>query len=404
MTINIKHILKDHAYQHIPLSYDEAYELGLFVLNGCREVLVKKWIELTQREAEERACILIQGISALCALHDNITYTWRWNEKNARIHEHNLPQSAAEQIAGVCTAVFENDIAKSHYGFLRPNVPYAIDNCGMGGDLVATANVSTISAFIASATGIIMCKHGSPANADKGRHGSSDFIVQICGINNLASKDAVEKCVEKLGFGYTEACDTGYKQIHMQTHKIAFLSHMNDIIGPITNPIDPEIMTKKILGMNHMIPPKVVAEAYQILNQRGVTNLKHGFFVRGYVNADRYEGIDEVSVCEGGTEVAELKNGEIQEYFLEAVDFGISPVSMEDIIPIGSKGDYSMRILRGEINGSRIQIVLANAALLLKLAGVAEDLKDCYRQAEEILQSGKAHEKMLAVREMLPLK
>ncbi|MDO9231017.1 MAG: hypothetical protein Q7U36_00865 [bacterium] len=403
--MDIKHILKDHAYQNIPLNYKEAYELGLFILNGCREVLNKKWTELkNEEEAKERVRILIQGISALCTLHNKATYRWRWNEESAEIHEYKLPQSSAEQIAGICAAVFDHDVAKSKYGFLHPKVPYVMDNCGMGGDLIVTANISTIAAFIASAAGVIMCKHGSPANADKGRHGSSDFISQICGIDNFALNVAVEKCVEDLGFGYTEACDTGYKGIHIQTHEIACLPHMNDIIGPITNPIDPKIITKRILGVNHMIPPRVVAEAYQILNQQEVTNLKHGFFVRGFVNKNRYEGIDEVSVCEGGTEVAELRDGEIHEYYLEASDFGLSPVLREDIIPIGSKGDYSMKILQGKVNGSRAQIVLANAALLLKLACVSEDLKDCYKQAGEILQSGKAYEKMLAVREMLPLK
>ena len=398
---DIKHILKNHAYQNLPLSYYEAYELGIFILNGCQKALMEN---LATQETEERTRVLIQGISALCALHNVSTYRWKWNERDAKIHEHEIPQSAAEQVAGICAAVFQHDIAKSQYGFLQPKVASATDNCGMGGDLIVTANVSTIAAFIASAAGVIMCKHGSPANADKGRHGSSDFIAQICGINNLSSKEEVEKCVEKLGFGYTEACDTGYKCIHIQTHKIALLPHMNDIIGPITNPVDPKIMTKKILGMNHMIPPKVAAEVYQILNQREVTNLQHGFFVRGFVNNDRYEGIDEVSICEGGTEVAELRNGEIHEYYLNASDFGFSPISVEDIIPIGSKGDYSMNILRGEINGSRIKIVLANAALLFKLAGISEDLKVCYEKAEEILRSGKAYEKMLAVQKMMPLK
>lgn len=388
--MDIKHILKNHAYQNVPLSYDEAYQLGKVTLESCADCADKT--------------IQIQSIAALCALHNVATYRWKWNERDAKIHEHDLPQSAAEQIAGICAAVFEHDITNSPYGFLHPNVPYAIDNCGMGGDLIVTANVSTIAAFIASAAGIIMCKHGSPANADKGRHGSSDFIAQICGINNFASKSAVEKCVEKLGFGYTEACDTGYKSIHMQTHKIALLPHMNDIIGPITNPVNPKIMTRKILGMNHMIPPKVAAEVCRILNQREITNLQHGFFVRGFVNSTRYEGIDEISICEGGTEVAELRNGEIYEYHLNASDFGLSPIPVEDIIPIGSKGVYSMKILQGEITESRIKIILANAALLFKLAGISDDLKKCYNEAEKVLLSGKAYEKMLAVRNMLPLK
>lgn len=386
---DIKHILKNHAYQNVPLSYDEAYQLGEVTLESCDESANK--------------IIQIQSIAALCALHNGATYRWKWNDRDAKIHEHDLPRSAAEQVAGICAAVFEHDIAKSRYGFLRPNVPYAIDNCGMGGDLIVTANVSTIAAFIVSAAGIIMCKHGSPANADKGRHGSSDFI-EICGINKLASKAAVEKCVEELGFGYTEALDTGYKSIHRQTHEIALLPHMNDIIGPITNPVDPKIMTKKILGMNHLVPPRVAAEVYQILNEKGITHLNHGFFIRGFVTSDHYDGIDEVSVCEGGTQVAELKNGEIHEYCLTASDFGLNIVAVEHIMPLGSKGDYSMRILRGEINGSRIKIVLANAALLFKLAGLSDNLKAGYTMAEEILQSGKAYEKMLAVREVLPLK
>lgn len=403
MTINIKHILKDHAYQGIPLNYNEAYELGLFILMCCREILDRGWKNLTEWEAKERTRISNQAVNALSNLHHRTNYQWKWNERDIRIHKHELPQSAVEQIAGLCAAIFEHDIAKSRYGFLQPRVPYTIDNCGMGGDLIVTANISTIAAFIGAAGGIIMGKHGSPANADEGRHGSSDFIVDICRINNYAARIDVERCIEKHGFGYTEACDTGYKMIHIQTHEIAQLPHMNDIIGPITNPINPKIATKKILGMNHLISPRIAAETYQILNQKKITNLEHGFFVRGFVTKDRYEGIDEVSICEGGTQVVELKNGEIIEYYLYAKDFGIDPVSIKEIIPIGSKGEYSMKILKGEVSGSRVKIVLANAALLLNLAGASEDLKVCYKVAEEILRSGKAYEKMLAVREMLPI-
>lgn len=388
--IDIKHILKNHAYQNIPVGFSEACQLGILLLENCG--------------AKANVMRQIQVIAALCALHTRATYHWKRNGEKEEMDGHELPSNASEQIAGICDAVFKHDIGKSINGFLRPNVPCVIDNCGMGGDLIVTANISTISAFIASAAGITMCKHGSPANADLGRHGSSDFIAQICGIDNYAEKSAVEKCVEELGFGYTEACDTGYKKIHIQTHEIAQLPHMNDIIGPITNPVDPMIATKKILGMNHLIPPRVAAETFVLLNRRGTTSLQHGFFLRGFITKDRYEGIDEVSICEGGTQVAELKDGKITEYYLTAADFGLSPVSIEDISPIGSKGEYSLKILRGEINGSRLKIVLANAALLLKLGGISDDLIVCYEMAEEILLSGKAYEKMLAVRKMLPLK
>jgi len=385
--IDVKHILKDHAYQNIPLNYEEAYDLGLYTLQGCNGN------KLAQK----------QSIAVLCALHTKATYSWQWNERQEKIHGHRLPKNTAEQIAGICTAIFEYDIAVSKFGFVDPNVPYAMDNCGMGGDLVITANISTIAGFIAAAAAIPMCKHGSPANADNGKYGSSDFICLICKINNYVAKMEVEKCVEEFSFGYTEACDTRYKQIHIQTHKIAKLPHMNDIIGPITNPLNPQKLTKRVLGVNHLISPRIVAEAYKIMNDRGITNLQHGLFVRGFVDDDRYQGMDEVSICEGGTQVTELKNGEIKEYDLFASDFGVETIPKEAVQPIGNKGDYSLKILQGKIDGDRLSIVLANAAVLFYLAEKSTDLKECYKMAEETFRSGRPYEIMLAVQRMLPI-
>ncbi len=385
--MEIKHFLKDHAYQNIPLTFDEAYSLGLYALEGCAGN------QLAQ----------IQSIVILSALHTRSTYAWQWSEVAERHHGHRLPQSAAEQIAGVCAAVFQKDIAVSEFGFLEPKVPYAMDNCGMGGDLIVTANVSTIAALIASAAGIPMCKHGSPANADNGRHGSSDF-VSLLGITTYATRNEVEKCVEAEGFGYTEALDVRYKRIHLQTHKVAMLPHMNDIIGPITNPLSTQLMTRRVLGVNHLVSPHVVAEAYQILNERGVTNLKHGIFVRGFADSCRYEGMDEVSICEGGTQVVELRDGTICERYLNAHEFGLSPVLPALVSPPRgmSKGDFSLGILRREISGAPLEMVLANAALLFYLAERSQDLIECYAMAEAVHESGGALNKMVAVRERLP--
>ena len=291
----------------------------------------------------------------------------------------------------------------SQFGFLEPKVSFATDNCGMGGDLTVTANVSTIAAFIAAAAGIPMCKHGSPANADKGRHGSSDFISML-GINTYAHKDEVERCVANENFGYTECLDVRYKKIHLQTHRIAQIPHMNDIIGPVTNPLDNSVMKRRVLGVNHLVSPRVVAEAYKILNERGVTNLKHGIFIRGFADSCRYEGMDELSICEGGTQIAELQFSTIREYYLNADDFGFKAVSSTAVSPPKgmSKGDFSLNILRGKIAGPPLQMVLANAALLFYLAECSQDLKDCYAMAEAVHRNGDAYGKMLAVRKRLP--
>jgi len=384
--IDAKHFVKEHAARNIPLCFDEAYALGVYLMEACHGNQLAS----------------VQSIALLTALHNQATYAWK---KNGRELSHPLPEDSAEQIAGICAAIFEHDIAMSKFGFLLPSVPYAMDNCGMGGDLIVTANVSTLAAFTAAVAGIPMCKHGSPANADKGRHGSSDFI-DLCGISRFATKDAVEKCVEYLGFGYTEALDVRYKHIHLQTHKIAMLPHMNDIIGPITNPLSPKILTRRVLGVNHLIPPVVVARAYNTLNERGITHLDHGLFVRGFAGNKEESGMDELSICEPGTQVAELKNGEISEYWLRAEDFGIAPIPVESVSPPAgmSKGQFSLAIAELRAPKAPTQMVLANAAILFYLAGKSSDLKQCYLLAEEILMSGKTRERIAQVREMLPAK
>lgn len=376
--------MKDHAFRNIPLDYEEAYDLGIYALEGCNG----------------NSLAQIQSISALCALHTKATYAYTKKNNEGKSWRHVLPGNASEQIAGICAAIFKYDIANSEFGFLRPHVHHALDNCGMGGDLIVTANVSTISAFIAAAAGIPILKHGSPANADSGRHGSSDFI-DLCGIDTYATKKQIEKCLEINKFGYTEALDTRYKHIHLQTHKIALLPHMNDLIGPITNPLDPKLLDRRVFGVNHLLRPKTVAEAYRILNEKKITNMKHALFVRGFVET---EGIDELSICKEGSLVAELKNNEISEYWLYPENFGLKPSKPHFISPPKniSKGEFSLKILKGEVSGPPLEMILANSAILFFLEERSCDLKECYLQAEETFASGKAYEKMIDVKETIP--
>lgn len=389
MAMDIKHILKNHAYQNIPLGYQEAYDLGALALQGC----------------EGDAVALNQSIGGLCALHTKATYGWKWDAIAAEEHGHELPFNVAEQIAGVCAAIFELDLKKSQFGFLHPpGLQYVLDSCGMGGDLIRTPNVSTISCFIAAAAGIPMCKHGSPANADLGRHGSSDF-VELCGINLYPeTKEVLEACIAETKFGYAEALDIRFKRIHIQTHHLAKLPHMNDIIGPITHPMDPRVMTRKIVGVNHLLHPRLILEAYKQLNAYGITFMEHALAIRGFAVPNRASGMDEISICPGGSLLAELKDGEISERWLYAEDFGLKPADVSTISPPPgmSKGELSMAILEGKVNGPPLDMVLANAALLFYLDGRSQDLIECTEMAREIHAKGQDYTKMLEVRKRIP--
>lgn len=375
--MNIKHLIKWHGARNIPLNFQEAYELGCEAVHACR-----RWFGA--------GLARVQTIVALSQIHTRATYTWHIPSGHVEC-ECRLPEDASEMIAGVCAAIFEHDIGKSSAGFLEVD---ATDNCGMGGDLVVTANVSTLAGLIAANAGVKVCKHGSPANADAGRHGSSDF-VKLLGTPTMATKWEVEQAVRELGFGYTEALDRQYKSIHRQTHQFAKLPHMNDLVGPITNPVNPRRLRRRIIGVNHLVEPVIVARAYRRLNEYGITDMQHLLCVRGHVYGRG--GVDEVSLCYGGTSVAELRDGKIMEYPLYAHDFGIErPVPADEISPPAgmSKGEFSLRILRGEERGGARTMVLANAALLLYLHERG-DLVECYKIAEASLHTLPAYAERL---------
>ena len=365
---SVNNILKHNAYQNKPLDFETAYMLGVFTLYPYKD-------ELTGVFEEDKGLAEKQSIAALCSLHNKETYK---------------KPGAEEQIAGISAAIFDYDIRTSKNSYLNPSIDYALDNCGMGGDLLKTPNVSTIAGLIASAQGINMCKHGSPGNTDS--VGSSDFL-KYCGIELFLPKTTVEYALEKTGFGYTDAVDTDYKNIHVQTQLSAQLAHMNDIIGPITNPLNPKLMKKRIVGINHLIHPEVVAKAYHVLNQRGVTNLEQGLFIRGFADKERNGGMDEASILEGGTIVAELKNGQVHVYDLFAKDFGLKTADYQEVAPGDNKAQKSLNILKGQDKTRATNLVCANAALIDYLVNDVP-LKEGTARAKETLKNGNAYKKV----------
>jgi anthranilate phosphoribosyltransferase len=360
--MNIKKILKAKAYQNIPLTFEEGYELAEYAVEGCRTQNI-----LTQ----------VQSIAALTALHNMATYS---------------KPKAYLQIAGIVAGIIDFDIKKSPSGFIKPRVPYVIDNCGMGGDHFVTANVSTLASLTAASMGVFVCKHGSPANADQGRHGSSDFVT-LCGIPTMLSKSEIEDVIGQKRFGYIEALDENYKKIHQQTHTFAKLPHMNDLIGPLTHPVDPSLLKYKIVGTNHLVPTKEIIKAMNHLNEKGYTFFENVVAIRGSVGPRFMDGIDELSITKYGTMVSQLHNGKMRSYRIDASDFGIAPVSNKFLTPPAgtTKGDFSLQILRNEAPIQSLYMIAASTALILRTVGLM-NLKNGFGAALEQLKSGRVYD------------
>lgn len=370
--LDINRLCKYFVQQGKALPYNEAYELG----QASVEAAIGGDRMLT-----------IDTTSILTALYHVTTLS----------HE-----DAPAMIAGLSAAVFKFDIGESPQGFLNvPGLDYAMENCGMGGDTIVTPNVSCLSAICAASAGITMIKHGSRSHSDAGKSGSSDFLEK-CGIPLDLEVERTRSLIKACNIGYIDAVDARFKRIHKITMKESNVSHLNHVVGPITSPVNPLLLRRRVLGVNQLVSPEVVAKAYRILNEKGVTHMEHALIVRGR-GENKADSMDEVSIASGGTELVTLRDGKIHSRFLFAEDFGLRPTSLDNLrVPSGqTKGSYSMAILRGEVEGPAVDFICANAALLFHLADPSLDLRTCAQNARKHLSSGKAYAHLQNIRSFL---
>lgn len=103
-------------------------------------------------------------------------------------------------------------------------------------------------------------------------------------------------------------------------------------------------------------------------------------------------GLDEVAI-HGATEVAEVRNGEIERYTLTPQDFGFQVKPLESLRGGEPTENAQMitALLQGKGKAEHNQAVVMNTALLLKLFG-QEDIKDNAQRALDVIAQGKPFE------------
>ncbi len=108
-------------------------------------------------------------------------------------------------------------------------------------------------------------------------------------------------------------------------------------------------------------------------------------------------GMDEVSL-HAPTLVAELNNGEIKSYQLEAADFGLTPYHQAQLAggtPEENR-DILTRLLQGKGEPAHEAAVAANVAMLMRLHG-EEDLQINVQKVMAVLRSGAAYDRVTAL-------
>jgi anthranilate phosphoribosyltransferase len=264
-----------------------------------------------------------------------------------------------------------------------------IDTAGTGSSAVKTFNVSTAAAFVIAGAGLPVAKHGSRAATS--RCGSAD-VLEALGVNTTALPEIVERCLNEHGICFMFA-----PLFHRATARVAQvrrelgLHTTFNLLGPLTNPARAPF---QILGVWHPALAERVASALALLG------VERAWVVHGA------DGLDEITLAEKTFVTACSTNSDpsfgLRKFTLSPHDFGLTRRSLAELREGGAMENAELirAILVGEKNGTIAaarDLVIANAAAALHLAGVAPDLMQAAILARESITSGSAAAKLGAL-------
>ena len=253
-----------------------------------------------------------------------------------------------------------------------------LDIVGTGGDGTGTFNISTTSAFVISAAGVPVAKHGNRSMSSKS--GAADCLENL-GINITISPENSAQILDKadICFMFAQGYHSSMKYVGPVRKEMGIRNVFN-ILGPLTNPANANM---QVMGV---YSEKLVEPLAKVLSNLGV---KRGMVISGC------DGMDEATVtCD--TKVCEIDNGKFKTYNVNPEKVGLKTYPMEDLI--GGNGEenaeITQQILKGQLKGAKRDIVLLNSAMGIYIGGKAQSIEEGVKVAAEIIDSGKALAKM----------
>lgn len=298
-------------------------------------------------------------------------------------------QATDVQIAGLLVALrAKGETVDEIVGFARTMrehavklplpAPDAIDMCGTGGDGLGTFNISTVSSFVVAGAGVVVAKHGNRSVSS--RAGSADLLVAL-GVDVNLPPERVGKCLERVGIGFLFAplFHPAMKFAGKTRAELGVRTIFN-MLGPITNPAG---VRRQLIGTYRTDVAGKLSAALARLNT------EHACVVHSQ------DGMDEVSLS-GSTDVFEVDgSGGSKHYKVSADVFGLTRSPLESVTGgnAGHNAGIARRVLGGEKGPAR-DVVLANAAFGIYVAGGARELREARAKSEESIDSGRAMKKL----------
>jgi anthranilate phosphoribosyltransferase len=252
----------------------------------------------------------------------------------------------------------------------------SVDCCGTGGDMSGTYNISTAVAIVAAACGVPVAKHGNRSASSKS--GAAD-VLEALGIDLDIPQNKLEEALRLYNFAFLMAPRHHQAmQNVMPVRRSLGVRTIFNLLGPLSNPAGAQFQLLGVYDRKWILP---MAQTLRDLGS------KCAWVVHGE------DGLDEITTT-GKTYVAKLEHGEITEMTLSPEDFGLMKIGRGEDLKGGSAQDNAIalrEILEGKKNAYR-DIVLANTAAVLMIAGKVKDLTQGVTLAAKAIDSGAAHD------------
>jgi anthranilate phosphoribosyltransferase len=325
---------------------------------------------LTEKEAEEFLRALLQP---------NATDT----QIAAALTAMAVKGETADELAGMAAAMRASAVP------LATRHARLIDTAGTGSSQAKTFNVSTAAAFVIAGAGLPVAKHG--ARAVTSRAGSAD-VLEALGVNTTASLENIQRCLNEQGicFMFAPFFHRATARVAQVRRELGFHTIFN-LLGPLVNPARAPF---QLLGVWNRALLEPVART---LARLGV---EKAWVVHGS------DGLDEITLA-GETTVAACpgkSNGDaaVEIFVISPQDFGLEPRSLHDLR--GGGPQENARLIRAILDGEKREraavardLVIANAAAALYVAGMAGDLLAAAALARRSIETGQAAAKLDAL-------
>lgn len=297
-----------------------------------------------------------------------------------------------------------------------------LDVVGTGGDRLGTFNISTTTAIVCAAAGVIVAKHGNRAATS--RCGSAD-VLEALGIRIDLPPEAAARALREHGFAFFFAQNyhPTFKHVAAARKLCAERGQRTvfNFLGPLLNPASPSAM---LMGVPRPDMCEPMARVLQLLGVRramvvcgsvgaevlspeskaqsqdhasriqhpGSGNTRHA--IRNTQHDSTY--LDELSTLGPNTIAEFYQDHGFTTSVLSPEAFPLQPASLADLIGGDCQANAAIvrRLLAGEERGPKRDAVLLNTAAALFVAGRTRSLAEGWDLATETIDAGKASAKL----------